>query len=119
VIAYLDHSRLWYHRPVDNDCLLSYIDIADAGSISVRVSDEILFVFTLTVDNEKYKFKCLSKADMYSWVDCIRERNTLSAENAVILMADEYTSCAEYIYSALDTELLIDCASFEGTLKNK
>lgn len=120
VEVYLTHNRLWYQRVLDNDCILTYIELPSTARV---VTDESQMLFSICVRGEesevKHYFKCSSKNALFCWVECIRERNDLCSENSVIMMADEYTSNVAYMASALDNALLLEGTTFEGTLQNK
>jgi hypothetical protein len=76
--------------------------------------------FTAMEDNLfiHHTFKVKNASECQSWVETINQRGHLSAENDMILMADSFTACSEEEASVRDIDILVDCTTFEGCLKN-
>jgi hypothetical protein len=142
----LTAGSLWYHPFVANshlnsNVILQEVVLDNASAVVASELDSSGCIFTVTLpfvngliptatsmetnfvlpeENQciHHSFKAKSASECQSWVDTIQQRSQLSSENDIIFMADAYTSIAEEEASVRDTDILVDCTTFEGTLKN-
>ena len=84
------------------------------------IPDDSSHIFTvLTSEEQKHQFRAKSRAEMYLWEEAIRKRAEACADNDIILMAEQCCSQAERVGAERDMDLLLNCSTFEGTLRNR
>mmetsp|Transcript_13311 Transcript_13311/g.21802 ORF Transcript_13311/g.21802 Transcript_13311/m.21802 type:complete len:1154 (-) Transcript_13311:142-3603(-) len=142
----LTTESLWFRPYVANpsfnsNCVLQEIALVNTTVVVATDLDSSGCTFTITTPFEngmilsslciqvKYEsadanqciyhtFKTKSASECQSWVDSINQRGHLSAENDIISMADTFAASLEEESSLRDIDVLVDCTTFEGTLKN-
>lgn len=127
--SYLNNTTILQEIIIDNASVEVALELDSSGcsfTVTLPLVNAMLPTSCMntnfTPSEEKqyihHTFKAKSAAECQSWVDTIQQRSQLSSENDIILMADMYTSVAEEEASVQDIDILVDCTTFEGTLKN-
>ena len=141
VTLLVTHKSVWYcpflvNTSISRNIILQEISLDNAKVSTSTDLDSSGCTFTIVIplrdsyvnssfdesddgnDYVHHTFKTRSASECVSWVECIQQRSHTSSENDIIYMADEFTAEAEKESSMQDVDILVDCTTFEGTLKN-
>jgi hypothetical protein len=118
VVALLTDDCLWYSSVNDPLHLLVTIPLT-REPVSYPDSDSACTFTVPGPPNCQTQFRAKNRLELNTWIDTINSRAVLCSENDVIFMAEEMCSLGESRNSCRDIDFLSECASFEGTLRNR